>query len=114
MSAATLAQRYEQVRGDVLAGMALTARRWGLHLLLTRGMAAWMRAWSAMDDAATATSVATRNDAAKSSRGVIAEESATRTVLPTATPALRLPAQFQQQMTSLVADMILQQSPILT
>lgn len=112
MSTATLARRYEQLRGDVLAGMALTARRWGWHLLLARGLAAWMRAWSAMDDAATengsATSAATPNDAAKSSRGVIADESGTRTIVHTQTPALPLSSQFQQQMTSLIVDMILQ------
>ena len=114
MSAATLVARYEQLRDDVLAGMALTARRWGLHRLLTRGLAAWMHAWAAMDSAASESdaTATTRRDSTHSSCGKDAGGPGGRTVSQTDTPAAPPPAQFQQQITSLVVDLILKRSLI--
>jgi hypothetical protein len=114
MSAATLVARYEQLRDDVQAGMALTARRWGLHLLLARGLTAWMHAWAAMDSAAPENDAAAnaRRDSPHSSCGTDAGGSSVRTVPQTDTAAAPPPVQFQQQMTSLVVDLILKRSPI--
>jgi len=39
-------ERYEQLRQQALGqSAALTSDRWGLGLLLRRGLAGWMRAW---------------------------------------------------------------------
>jgi hypothetical protein len=38
--------RYEQLRQQALApGLTLTQDRWGLSLLIRKGMAVWMRVW---------------------------------------------------------------------
>jgi|APCry1669188910_1035180.scaffolds.fasta_scaffold05448_5 hypothetical protein len=50
-------RRYEQLRQQVLEPDAMLAQdRWGLGLLLRKGLAGWMRLWQ--DPAATAQQVA--------------------------------------------------------
>lgn len=46
MVSTVLSDHYESLRDDVVSGTTIGSRRWGWNLLLTRGLAAWMSAWS--------------------------------------------------------------------
>jgi hypothetical protein len=92
MKAASLIECYERLRDEVLCRTLGESRRWGENLLLTRGLAAWMDAWS---DEFSSTSE-TR-----------------RTPVPVTSPRItetRLPGLLQQQLTSVLVEMILERS----
>jgi hypothetical protein len=81
--------RYEQLRHQALAPTAtLTQDRWGLSLLLRKGIASWMRAWQ------------------DPSTGV--EQTAA------STDPVGVPAVWQQQATLLLANMTLSHYPTLS
>jgi len=82
-------QRYEQLRQQALAGQD-TSRAWGLNLLQTRGVAAWVKA--ASEDRLPSGS------------------SAMPPRLPAAS-GVSLPESVQHQMATVLAEMILRQNP---
>lgn len=85
----TCRQRYEQLRRHVLEGRELGTQRWGLNLLLTRGLAAWIQACQSEP----------------------AERWEPWGMTPTtAAVAVRLAEPVQQQMAAVLAEMILQRS----
>ncbi|WP_437222400.1 hypothetical protein SH661x_002760 [Planctomicrobium sp. SH661] len=88
-------QHYEQLRQQVLMGVALTSQRWGLNLLLTRGLAAWMQAWSA--------------EAASPSPAASVPVTGQQTSLE----SVPLSDLLQQQLTSALVEMLLRQTPAL-
>jgi hypothetical protein len=78
-------QRYEQLRQQALAGQD-TSRAWGLNLLQTRGVAAWVKA--ASED----------------------RQPSNSPVMPL-TDGVSLPESVQHQMATLLAEMILRRNP---
>jgi hypothetical protein len=82
-------QRYEQLRQQALAGQD-ASRTWGLNLLQTRGVAAWVKAAS--------------EDRLPSSSPVMPPR------LPV-TDGVSLPESVQHQMATLLAEMILRRNP---
>lgn len=90
-SAELYGQRYEQLRRHVIEGQELGTQQWGLNLLLTRGLAAWIQACQPEP----------------------AERSHSLAMTPptsTATVAVRLSEPVQHQMAAVLAEMILQRS----
>lgn len=82
-------QRYEQLRQQALAGQD-ASRAWGLNLLQTRGVAAWVKAAS--------------EDRLPSGSPVMPPR------LPV-TDGVSLPESVQHQMATLLAEMILRRNP---
>lgn len=90
MPAATLRERYEQLREGIVTGTALSSRRWGGNLLLMRGLAAWIHAWPREERVTTIERC--------------------RTSAPVTD--IQLPERLQQQMASVLVEMILRQSVV--
>ena len=84
-------QRYEQLRRHVLEDQELGTQRWGLNLLLTRGLAAWIQA-------------------CQSEPVERSEPPAMTPPTSTAVVAVRLLEPVQQQMAAVLAEMILRRS----
>jgi len=82
-------QRYEQLRQQALAGQD-ASRTWGLNLLQTRGVAAWLKAAS--------------EDRQPSGSPVMPPR------LPV-TDGVSLPESVQHQMATILAEMILRRNP---
>ncbi len=76
-------RRYEDLRRQVSAQPGWTGQRWGLALLISRGVVAWMRAWP---------------------QRVVSIE---RQQSPTVPDHTELPSDLHHQVASVLADMIL-------
>ncbi len=76
-------QRYEDLRQQASVQPGWTSRRWGLALLISRGVAAWMRAWP--------------------QRGVLVERRQARAV----PNGPELPSHLHRQVTLVLTNMIL-------
>ena len=76
-------RRYEDLRQQASVQPGWTSRRWGLALLISRGVAAWMRAWP--------------------QRGVLVERRQARAV----PNGPELPSHLHHQVTLVLTNMIL-------
>jgi len=88
-------QHYEQLRRQALTGVMQTSQRWGLNLLLTRGLTAWIKAWSAEAASTSPVACVPVSDPQPSLENV---------------PLFDL---LQQQLTSALVEMLLRQTPVL-
>jgi hypothetical protein len=87
----TYRQCYEQLRRQILTESSVTAPRWGLNLLMTRGLAAWIKAWPGERKAAV---------------------SEADQAMPDERPVIGLPESLQHQMAMILAEMILRRTPV--
>lgn len=46
LSCASAGPHYEQLRRQIVSGTDVIQERWGLNLLLTQGLTAWIRGWA--------------------------------------------------------------------